>query len=112
MLELESATDSAALWLALALRLDATDPSAALVRLVTDVLRAAPDARLNLLLGDGERLWATTCYHSLYVLASENDTAAAVVISSEPYDDDPRWQPIPDRRLVVARPGELTIEPI
>ncbi|HEY5853805.1 MAG TPA: ergothioneine biosynthesis protein EgtC [Aldersonia sp.] len=112
LLELETATDSAALWLALAARLEAADPASALRGLVTDVLRAAPDARLNLLLGDGQRLWATTCYHSLYVLASENDTAAAVVIASEPYDDDPRWQPVPDRRLVVARPGELTIEPI
>ena len=87
------------------LRLDATDPSAALVRLVADVLRAAPDARLNLLLGDGERLWATTCYHSLSVLAAENDDRRRVVIASEPYDDDPRWQPVPDRRLVGRAAG-------
>ena len=32
------------------------------------------------------------------------------VVSSEPYDDDPRWQHIPDRRLVTLRPGLLTLD--
>ncbi|MFF0489966.1 ergothioneine biosynthesis protein EgtC [Nocardia sp. NPDC004068] len=72
------------------------------------VLVHAPNARLNLLLGDGETLWATTVHHALSVLVTEE----IAVIASEPYDDDPRWRAIPDRRLVTARPGTLTVAPL
>ena len=70
------------------------------------MLAAAPTARLNLLLGDGHTLWATTVYHSLYALVDDD----VAILSSEPYDDDSRWQSIPDASVVTARPGYLTIE--
>ncbi len=78
----------------------------ALRTVVQHVLAAAPTARLNLLLGDGQTLWATTVYHSLYALVDDD----VAILSSEPYDDDSRWQPIPDASVVTARPGYLTIE--
>jgi gamma-glutamyl hercynylcysteine S-oxide hydrolase len=127
LLEAESAMDSAALWVILRGLLGSSSSvvsitvsssgavlsghtsddavAHALRTLVHVVLAESPTARLNLLLGDGATLWATTWHHSLSVLVT--DTTA--VISSEPYDDDPRWQSIPDRRLVTARPGRLSV---
>ncbi|QIS06183.1 ergothioneine biosynthesis protein EgtC [Nocardia brasiliensis] len=112
LLDAEAPTDAATLWVLMRQLLAGAQPggfvetpAAALGLLVAAVLRHAPDARLNLLLCDGETLWASTVYHSLSALVT--DTAA--VLSSEPYDDDPNWQSIPDRSLVTARPGHLSI---
>ncbi|MGW0182252.1 ergothioneine biosynthesis protein EgtC [Nocardia sp. NPDC003345] len=113
LLEAEAPTDSAALWVLLRRLLDpdppaglAETPGTALRLLTTTVLHHAPDARVNLLLGNGEALWATTCYHSLSALITDE----FAILASEPYDDDPRWQALPDRSLVHARPGALRIE--
>lgn len=112
LLQAESLTDSAALWVLLRGLLGAITPDGpvrspadALSLLVGTVLRYQPSARLNLLLGNGAELWATTCWHSLSVLVGDDYT----VLSSEPYDDDPRWQPVDDRRLVIAGPGHCTV---
>ncbi|MCP2316457.1 glutamine amidotransferase [Nocardia amikacinitolerans] len=113
LLEAEAATDSAALWVLLRDLLRSTDsgdyaktPATALRLLVDAVLRHMPTARLNLLIGDGEQVWATTVHHALSAFVTDD----VAILSSEPYDDDPRWQPIPDRKLVSARPGVLSIE--
>lgn len=108
LLELEAATDSAALWLLLRGALESDDAELALVDLVGRIHAAGVDARLNLLLGDGEQFWATSYYHSLYVLVDD----ASVTISSEPYDDNPDWQPVSDNSVVTARPGHVSIEPL
>ena len=106
LLDLESPTDSAGLWLLLQACLQVDVPELALVEVIKRV--AVAGARLNLLLGDGESIWATTYYHSLSVLVDDD----SVCVSSEPYDDNPAWQSIPDRRLVIARPGHVSIEPL
>ncbi|MFE3543532.1 class II glutamine amidotransferase [Nocardia sp. NPDC059177] len=112
LLEAEALTDSAALWVLLRGLLSAigpdgpiTSPADALRLLVNTVLRHQPAARLNLLLGNGVHLWATTCWHALAVLVADDYT----VLCSEPYDDDPRWQLIADRQVVAAAPGACTI---
>lgn len=65
--------------------------------------------RYNLLAADGRSLAATTWGDSLFV-ASLPD---AVVIASEPYDDDPAWERVPDRSLVTASPERgIHIAPI
>lgn len=109
LVEMESATDTAALWVALLARLRDEPPEFALKGLMADVLTASPDSRLNLLLGDGTGLWASTWTHSLSVLVGEG---GEVLIASEPYDDDPRWQPIPDKHLVTAQDSHVTITPL
>jgi len=68
---------------------------------VTDTLAAAPGSRLNLLLGDGERLVATAVDHALSVREHPD---GAVTVASEPLDDHPDWQPVPDGSLVVVDP--------
>ncbi|GGK48878.1 ergothioneine biosynthesis protein EgtC [Nocardia camponoti] len=112
LFDLTTLTDSAALWWLLRGLLAAitpdgpiTSPAQALAVLTDAVIQVAPSSRLNLLLGNGSELWATTCYHSLSVLVADDYT----VIASEPFDADPRWQAVPDRHLVVATPGAATI---
>ncbi|MEU7631444.1 ergothioneine biosynthesis protein EgtC [Nocardia sp. NPDC049220] len=115
LLEAESATDTAALWVILCDLLATGSPDgtwsaapAALRLLIAAILDRTPDARLNFLLSDGAQLWGSTCHHSLSALVT--DTFA--ILSSEPFDDDPRWRSIPDRSLVSARPGELSVDPL
>lgn len=97
-------TDSAVLWALLRRRLaDGAEPETAMAELVRDVHAAAPDSRLNLLLGDGARIVATTWTHSLWVRRDPD----AVTVASEPFGQaaEPggtRWVEIPDRCLVVA----------
>ncbi|WP_067653121.1 class II glutamine amidotransferase [Nocardia harenae] len=112
LLDAEAPTDSAALWILLRGLLGALapgeSPATALRDLTAAVLRHSPKSRLTLLLGDGERLWATTVHHGISALV----TAESAVLASEPYDDDPGWQPIADHMLVTAAPGDLTVQPL
>jgi glutamine amidotransferase len=81
---------------------------------IVEVAAAAPDARLNILAANGSRLLATTWGDTLSVLRRDD----GVVVASEPYDDDPRWQEVPDRHLVevvshsgpMSPPGRLRVE--
>ena len=76
-----------------------------LAKVVTEVARLDPEARLSLLLTDGERILATTWGDPLSYLVEPD----GVVVASEPYDDDPRWVDVPDRRLVEASTSSVVI---
>jgi gamma-glutamyl hercynylcysteine S-oxide hydrolase len=119
LLTLDAPTDAALLWALVRHRLqarahgaepgaaaDSADGAAVLRETVRAVALAAPGSRLNLLLTDGRTVAATTYGHALSVRVS----ADAVLVSSEPLDDDPAWQPVPDRHLVFARPGHVEIK--
>lgn len=102
LLMMDAPTDSALLWALLRARLDdGQDPEKAVAALVAETLAAAPGSRLNLLLCDGERVIATAVDHALSVRARDD---GAVTVASEPLDDDPAWQPVPDLSLLTARP--------
>jgi glutamine amidotransferase len=105
LLRQPAATDSAGLWSVIRHRLRDDEPGAVLRSVVGDLDRTGPHSRLNFLLGDGDSLWATTVHHSLSVLADDD----GVIVSSEPLDGDPRWQPVPDRSLVVATRDGVTV---
>lgn len=102
LLRLDAPTDAALLWAVLRRRLTAgdaaPDPGQVLAELITEVLAAAPASRLNLMLTDGTRGYATTVTHSLWVRSLPTGT----VLASEPFDDDPAWRRVEDGRLVVA----------
>lgn len=106
---LDAPTDSALLWAMVRQRLRG---GCALADALTDVLCAAasvvPTARLNFLLTDGATVVATTWTHALAVRLS----AGALTVSSEPTDDDPGWQPVADRSLVVATQSTVDIRPL
>ncbi|WP_127783092.1 ergothioneine biosynthesis protein EgtC [Rhodococcus sp. X156] len=108
LLTLDAPTDSALLWAALRHRLAHADAADAVAGLVLEVAAAAPGSRLNLLLGDGEQLVATTWEHALSYRVADD----AVVLASEPWDDDPAWQSVPDRSLVRAKAGSVTVTPL
>jgi glutamine amidotransferase len=109
LLTLDAPTDAALLWALVRDRLRAgVAPSAAIAETVTEVAAAAPGSRLNLLLTDGSTIVASTFGHALSVRAG----GGSVLVSSEPLDDDPRWQPVPDGHLVVARPSTLEFTPL
>ncbi len=105
LLTLPAATDSAALWLILRHLLKEYEPERALRTLVSRVESCSPNPRLNLLLSDGRTLYATTLYHSLSVLSTED----SVTVASEPLDDNPSWNSVDDRKFVIARPGDIDI---
>lgn len=98
LMRLEAPTDSALLW-ALVLRrlLDGEDVESVVEQVTTQVARAAPGSRLNLLLTDGETVAASTWGHSLSVLEGSDH----VVVSSEPFGESTDWEPVADQHLVV-----------
>jgi glutamine amidotransferase len=109
LLTLDAPTDAALLWALVRDRLRAgKDPADALVDVVAEVAAAAPGSRLNLLLTDGATAWATAWDHALSVRAGPG----LALVASEPTDTDPAWTGVPDRHLVVARPGEHHLIPL
>ena len=72
---------------------------------IAEVGAADPKARLNVIAGNGSRLLATTWGDTLSILRRDD----GVVVASEPYDDDPAWQEVPDRHLVIAGDGGVIL---
>ncbi|MEJ8281595.1 ergothioneine biosynthesis protein EgtC [Pseudonocardia spirodelae] len=106
LLTLDAPTDAALLWALVRHGLAAgDDPADLLARVCADTERAAPESRLNLLLTDGTTVWATAWRHALAVRTVTGGPAAAVTVASEPTHAFPDWTRVPDRHLVVARPG-------
>jgi gamma-glutamyl hercynylcysteine S-oxide hydrolase len=72
---------------------------------ITEVAASDPNARLNILAGNGSELRATTWGDTLFALRRDD----GVVLASEPFDDDKDWQEIPDRHLVVASDSRMEL---
>ncbi len=98
--EAESVCDSAVL----AAHVFAQGPDH-LAKIVTEVARLDPSARLSLLLTDGTRILATTWGDSLSYLVDTD----GVVVASEPFDEDPRWVDVPDRHLLEVTHDGVTV---
>jgi glutamine amidotransferase len=77
----------------------------ALADTIVEVGGADPNARLNILAGDGSRLVATTWGDTLSVLRRDD----GVVVASEPYDDDPAWRDVADRHLIEVSDGHVEL---
>jgi glutamine amidotransferase len=108
LLRLDASVDSALLWALITNRLtEGVPPADAVATVVQEVEDAAPGARLNVLLTDGEQLIATTWTHSLHV----HQTAASVTVSSEQFGPH-QWTEVPDRSLLVATATTLHITPM
>ena len=75
---------------------------------IVEVAAADPNARLNILAANGSQLRATTWGDTLSVLRRDD----GVVLASEPYDDNPDWQEIPDRHLVVVEGSRVDLIPL
>lgn len=109
LITLDAPTDAALLWALVRHRLRAgDDPATVLADTVCAAERAAPESRLNLLLTDGTTIWGTAWRHALSVHVD----ADSVTVASEPTDPHPGWTRVPDRHLVVARPGHHDLHPL
>ncbi|MDG4830961.1 ergothioneine biosynthesis protein EgtC [Solwaraspora sp. WMMD1047] len=109
LLTLDAPTDSALLWALVRHRLrTGHPPDEAVAGTVRDVLAAAPGSRLNLLLTDGRRAVASAVGHALSVC----ERAGAVLIASEPLDDEPGWRPVDDGQLVTVTDGRVLMRPM
>lgn len=82
---------------------DGATPLEALAAVVATVERHTT-GRLNLLITDGAAAAASACGNSLFTLERDG----AVLVASEPIDDDPRWVAVPDRTVLVADPSGVT----
>ncbi|HEX7659580.1 MAG TPA: ergothioneine biosynthesis protein EgtC [Pseudonocardiaceae bacterium] len=106
LITLDAPTDSALLWALVRHRLrTGCPPAEAVSTVVTSVAEAAPGSRLNVLLSDGDTVVGTAWGHALSV----RHDGDAVVVASEPWDDDPLWTDVPDRQLLVADRQEFTL---
>jgi glutamine amidotransferase len=76
----------------------------ALAETIVEVGAADPNARLNILVANGSRLLATTWGDTLSILRRDD----GVILASEPYDDHPDWDDIPDRHLVEVTAEHVT----
>ena len=72
---------------------------------IVEVATTDPNARLNILAGNGSELRATTWGDTLFVRRD----ADGVVLASEPIDDDEDWQEIPDRHLVTVTDSRVEL---
>lgn len=80
----------------------------ALADTIAEIGAADPRARLNVLAANGSRLLATAWGDTLFVLRRDD----GVVLASEPYDDAPDWQDVPDRHLVEVTERGVTLTPL
>jgi gamma-glutamyl hercynylcysteine S-oxide hydrolase len=71
---------------------------------IIEIGEADPLARLNILAANGSRLVATAWGDTLSILRRDD----GVVLASEPYDDDPDWEDVPDRHLVEVVGDRVT----
>ncbi|WP_279328399.1 ergothioneine biosynthesis protein EgtC [Streptomyces sp. OS603R] len=110
LLSLEARNDSAFVWALVLARLRAGDAMGqALADTVAEVAAASPQARLNLLLTDGATVAATAWGDTLWYLARPG---GGTVVASEPHDDDPHWQEVPDRTLLAASRTDVLLTPL
>jgi glutamine amidotransferase len=77
----------------------------ALGETVAEVGADDPNARLNILAANGSRLLATTWGDTLSILRRDD----GLVLASEPYDDQPGWEDVPDRHLVEVTAERVTL---
>ncbi|MGA4798129.1 ergothioneine biosynthesis protein EgtC [Streptomyces lavendulocolor] len=111
LLSLEARNDSALVWALVLHRLrDGDEPGQALADTVLDVAAEAPGSRLNLLLTDGETVCATAWGDTLWYLAEPG--RHRTVVASEPYDDAPGWQEVPDRTVLAATRTDVLLTPL
>lgn len=102
---IDGATDSELLFALLLDHLDrGDDPADAMKSVVSATLDLAP-ACLNLILSDGTNLVATVAGESLFARTGDD----SLTLASEPMDDGPLWERLPEGSLVRATRSRLDV---
>jgi gamma-glutamyl hercynylcysteine S-oxide hydrolase len=106
LLGLEARVDSALLWGLVLHRLRlGLDPADALADTVAALRAAGVTGRFNFMLTNGQVIAATAAGDTLWHRCS----GRAVVVASEPDDDEPGWTEVPDDSVVTATPGQVSV---
>ncbi len=109
LLGLEARVDSALLWALVRHRLDrGLAPAEALADTVRALRASGLTGRFNFLLTDGQLIAASAAGDTLFVRHSW----PAVVVASEPGDDEPGWAEVPDDSVLTATAGQATVSPL
>jgi gamma-glutamyl hercynylcysteine S-oxide hydrolase len=107
LLDLEARVDSALIWALVLDRLRrGLGPAEALADTIRALRASGVTGRFNLLLTDGQVIAATTAGDTLWYRSGPG----AVVVASEPSDDDePGWTRVPDGSVVRATPAQAEV---
>jgi glutamine amidotransferase len=106
LLGLEARVDSALLWALVVDRLRrALAPGEALADTTRALRAAGVTGRFNFLLTDGQVIAATAAGDTLFYRRSPD----ALIIASEPGDDEPGWTEVPDDSVVTATAGDVQV---
>jgi gamma-glutamyl hercynylcysteine S-oxide hydrolase len=111
---MEAMTDSAYLWALVLDRLrEGAGPGEALAQAIDAVQVAGISGRFNFLWTDGSTIAATTHGDTLwYRIVSTGGPEDSVTVASEPCDDLPGWEEVPDGQLLTAVRGLVEIQPL
>lgn len=104
----DAPVDSALVFAMVRARLADGAPAARAVAATVEAIAEVTPARLNLLLGDGRTLAATTYGDTLYVRRRDR----SLTVASEPSDDGPDWEPVAPNSLVSGDAETLTVTPL
>jgi glutamine amidotransferase len=105
LLGLEARVDSALLWALVRHRLQGGLALADALADTVGVLRTAGlTGRFNFLLTDGQVIAATAAGDTVWYRSGP-----AVVVASEPGDDEPGWTEVPDGSVVTATPQQVSV---
>lgn len=97
---------------------DLADAVMAALSTVAEVCRdAGEQATLNVACSDGTAVVLARASlglpgNSLYAAQGTAQLPAGIVVASEPLDDDPAWEPVGDRTLLVIADGRITTRPL
>jgi len=106
LLGLQARVDSALLWALVLERLrHGLGPADALADTVAAVRAAGLDGRFNFLLTDGRVIAATAAGDTLFYRRGDG----AVLVASEPGDDEPGWAEVPDGSVVTATSQQVSV---
>jgi len=112
LLALEARCDSALAWALVAGRLKAGEPAGqALAGVIADLGRHGITGRFNFLLTDGAAISATAAGDTLCYRAGGPE-GPAVVVASEPGDDEPGWTEVPDNSVLTATAHAVEVRPL
>jgi glutamine amidotransferase len=110
LLELEARVDSALLWALVRRRLElGLRPARALADTIGAVREAELTGRFNFLLTNGQVIAATAAGDTLFY---RQCPGPAVVVASEPGDDESGWTEVPDGSVVTATPRQVSVAPL
>jgi glutamine amidotransferase len=109
---IEGSADTEVLFALVLDQLDAGAPPADALATVTASVLSRTGGKLNLLLGDGSTITATAHGNSLFTLLGEGLATGGALVASEPLDDHPAWERVPDGSIVLACIDGLQVVPL